>query len=246
MLFSDSMLRFLLSFLLIAAAYAQDSGPLAGLSTLRNVESKRASSWDRSGGNADFLVVAPKTTATLAEITGAGAIKHMWLTIASDSPFHLRELVLRMYWDARRSPAWRSLSGTFSAPGMRDIVTGRHGYTSDLQRPGMLYGRVPRPESYGPKLVSLNSSQTSAKVVRDGEFVGVVGVDEAVKAQWKTEPQPSSKDLYAYLKAHLDQSDRPDAKERGAVDEALRAADHTLELGGVQVSHLFKNSARSK
>jgi isoquinoline 1-oxidoreductase len=35
-----------------------------------------------------------------------------------------------------------------------DFVTGRHRYTPDMTRPGMLYGRVIRPPAYGAKLVS--------------------------------------------------------------------------------------------
>ena len=49
------------------------------------------------------------------------------------------------------------------------------------------------------------------KVVRDGDFVGVVGPDRArgrgqalaaIKAEWKTTPQPSAKDLFEHLKEH--------------------------------------------
>jgi hypothetical protein len=29
----------------------------------------------------------------------AGSIRHIWMAINSPSQFHLRELVLRMYWD---------------------------------------------------------------------------------------------------------------------------------------------------
>ena len=38
--------------------------------------------------------------------------------------------------------------------------------------------RVLGPESYGAKLVSVDSGQAAAKVVRDGDFVGVVAADE--------------------------------------------------------------------
>ncbi len=120
--------------MIAAAALAQESGPLAGLSMLRDVESKRASSWDRTGGNADYLTIAPKSTATLAEISGSGAIKHMWFTIASDSPFHLRELVLRMYWDGETQPSVEVPIGDFFGTGheFEDIPGGHRGqrYTS--------------------------------------------------------------------------------------------------------------------
>ena len=56
----------------------------------------------------------------------------------------------------------------------RDIVTGGHKYTSDMKLPGMLYGRVLRPDRFNAKLVSLDASAAKEKqgvtVVRDGEF----------------------------------------------------------------------------
>src|SRR5207249_3191469 len=35
----------------------------------------------------------------------------------------------------------------------RDMVTGRHRYTTDMKRDGMLHGKVVRPPSYGATLV---------------------------------------------------------------------------------------------
>src|SRR5262249_33483653 len=116
--------------------------------------------------------------------------------------------------DVSVTPAaqWQ-VEGTSAPKGNgRDIVTGRPHYTSDLKRPGMLYGRVLRPASFGATLVSLDSRAAEAlsgvKVVRDGDFVGVVAPDAltaaralaALRAEWKTTPQPSSRELFDYLK----------------------------------------------
>ena len=66
-----------------------------------------------------------------------------------------------------------------------------------MKRPGMLYGKVLHPPSFGATLVSLDASAAEAmpgvKVVRDGDFVGVAAPDPdtaakalaALKAQWK-------------------------------------------------------------
>ena len=59
------------------------TSPLANLPRLRDVMTKRASSWDRTGGNRDFIVVQPGASATLADIRGAGCINHVWCTMAS-------------------------------------------------------------------------------------------------------------------------------------------------------------------
>lgn len=73
--------------------------PLGELARIRNVTTRRVSSWDRTGGNMDFLVVQPGQQVTLAGITGAGCINHIWCTHACDQPDYLRRLVLRARWD---------------------------------------------------------------------------------------------------------------------------------------------------
>jgi isoquinoline 1-oxidoreductase len=131
---------------------------------------------------------------------------------------------------------WKTAGQPLEKVNAREIVTGRHRYASDFQRPGMLFGRVLRPESYEAKLVSLDASQTTAIVVRDGDFVGVVAADEfaaeqalqALKPQWKSEPQTSSRDLFAYLKANAE-TGGPAAHETGSVEDALRSSDHQLD-----------------
>src|SRR5690606_35949807 len=73
--------------------------PLGELARIRNVRTRRASSWDRTGGNDDRLHVMPGTTAVLADIEGAGCINHIWCTFVSSDPYSMRKLVLRMRWD---------------------------------------------------------------------------------------------------------------------------------------------------
>lgn len=114
---------------LAACAFAQDQGPLGGLSNLSGAVSKRASSADSAGGNADWVVVKAKSTVTLAEIKGAGSIRHIWFTINSPSPFHLRELVLRMYWDGEAEPSVEVPIGDFFGTGFEyeDVPGGHRG-----------------------------------------------------------------------------------------------------------------------
>ncbi|MCA1553822.1 MAG: DUF2961 domain-containing protein, partial [Chloroflexi bacterium] len=77
----------------------QKTSPLGNLPRLRDVTTKRESSWDRTGGNKDFIVVPPRTRATLADIRGAGCINHIWCTMASREEHVFRKLVLRVWWD---------------------------------------------------------------------------------------------------------------------------------------------------
>src|SRR4051812_13391656 len=70
-------------------------GGLSHLYQARDGRSRRSSSWDRSGRNNDYLTVAPGATATIADISGAGCIRHMWITIAHEEKDFLRRDILR-------------------------------------------------------------------------------------------------------------------------------------------------------
>ncbi len=133
-----------------------------------------------------------------------------------------------------------SIAGTSATKvNARDIVTGAHRYTSDLQRPGMLQGRVVRPGVLNAKLNFLDTSKTSlfpdAIFVHDGDFVGVVAGDEvtlakaaaAVGSKWEFKVQPSSQELFEHLKTHAAPGGEPSG-ERMAVAQALDAADQKL------------------
>lgn len=94
----------------------------------------------------------------------------------------------------------------------RAIVTGKHQYASDIKLPGMLFGKVLRPPAFGATLSSVDTKAaealTGVTVVRDGDFLGVAAPTqqqasravEAIRAEWKTTPQGSAKDLFEHLK----------------------------------------------
>jgi nicotinate dehydrogenase subunit B len=126
----------------------------------------------------------------------------------------------------------------------RDFVTGRHRYPSDQKLSDMLYGKVLRPASFGATLVSVDTQkadQMGATVVRDGNFVGVAAASTelaeaalaAIRAEWKFEPQPSSKNLFEYLKKGTSEGKDPsgdgDRYDVGVVDQALASADQRLQ-----------------
>ncbi len=145
--------------------------------------------------------------------------------------------------DAVVTPAdkW-TLAGT-SAPKVnaRDIVTGAHRYTSDIKRPGMLYGRVLRAPVVNAKLASLDTSKTSlvpgATIVHEGDFVGAVAEDEitanngvvAIGSRWNFLTQVSSKDLFDYLKRNSPAGGRASGPEHGSIEEGLASSEHKLD-----------------
>jgi hypothetical protein len=88
------------------------------LSRLRNYKNLRSSSWDRTGGNADSVAVDPGQTATLLDVSGAGVVTHIWFTINSPDPMHLKNLVLRGWWDGEATPSIEVPVGDFFGLGL--------------------------------------------------------------------------------------------------------------------------------
>ena len=90
---------------------------------LRNYKSRRSSSWDRNGANADAVPVEPGASATLLDVSGAGVITHVWFTISSDDPHHLKNLVLRAWWDGESTPSVEVPIGDFYGMGLGEYFT---------------------------------------------------------------------------------------------------------------------------
>ena len=110
-----------LAVLLLSATATRSQTPTDLLSELTKPHDyalKRISSYDRSGGNDDYRPLAPGETLTLLDEAGPGEISHLWMTIASDERFHLKRLVLRMYWDAESSPSVEAPVGDFFGLGL--------------------------------------------------------------------------------------------------------------------------------
>ena len=101
---------------LAAAAGLAAQDMLEELGRPQDYRSRRVSSYDRSGGNRDSIVIEPGRTAVLAEIEGPAAIHHIWTTIAAE-PFYGRKIVLRFYWDGEKSPSVEAPVGDFFGVG---------------------------------------------------------------------------------------------------------------------------------
>ncbi len=52
-------------------------------------------------------------TATLMDYHGCGIIRHLWITLKPNDPQHLRNLILRMYWDGSKVPSVEVPLGDF-------------------------------------------------------------------------------------------------------------------------------------
>ena len=81
---------------------------------------KRVSSYDRTGGNQDYRLVNPGETVTVLNESGPGVITHVWFTIADPELYHLKKIVLRMYWDNEPTPSVEAPIGDFFGLGLGD------------------------------------------------------------------------------------------------------------------------------
>lgn len=88
------------------------SGLPASLAAMRDYRPMRVSSEDRPG-NGDMRRIEPKQTLTLAELEGPGEITHLWTTIATRDTMHLRNIVIRIYWDGLDKPSVECPIGDF-------------------------------------------------------------------------------------------------------------------------------------
>jgi hypothetical protein len=89
-----------------------------GLFLHQDTKTARLSSYDNSGGNADFIWIAPGKAATIADIAGAGVIRRFYVAFAGPDRMRWRKYVLRMYWDGQKEPAVEVPLGDFFGAGL--------------------------------------------------------------------------------------------------------------------------------
>jgi len=129
------------------------TSPLAGLPVVRpGVVSKRQSSYDVTGGNKDYRTIPQGQTEVLAQIKGAGCIKHIWFATRCVDEQFLRKLVLEMYWDGCDEPSVRVPLGDFFGVGH---ATGAHWWSLPMNvvagpRQGPKIAFSPAMNSYWP------------------------------------------------------------------------------------------------
>jgi len=172
---------------------------------------------------------------TIATPDGAKSITYGELTRGEN-------LVKSVSGDPPLTPAaeWKIAGTPVHKVNGRDFVTGRHQFPSDIVRPGMIFGAVLRPDGFNAHLESLDTSAaeklSGVKVVRDGDFNGVVANDpyiaqqalSAIKAKWTIPNQQSNQGLFEYLKANPDGGSKPE-HQSGSASAAFSSADVNLE-----------------
>lgn len=95
------------------------SSSINDLARKKTFRVKRMSSYDRTGGNHDWVQLESKTTYCLADIRGPGVVSHLWFTIGGDGRDrdYLRKMVLRVWWDGEKNPSIETPVGDFFCVG---------------------------------------------------------------------------------------------------------------------------------
>jgi len=71
------------------------------IARIKNAKTRRESSWEKNGRNADYWPIPPQSTVVIADIKGPGKITHIWLTQSQ----HYREMLIKMTWDDAQTPS---------------------------------------------------------------------------------------------------------------------------------------------
>jgi isoquinoline 1-oxidoreductase len=148
--------------------------------------------------------------------------------------------------DAPLRPAdrWTVAGRSLGKLDARAVVTGERRFTSDLERPRMMIGKVLRPPRLGMELEALEGEAAAAaagaaKVVHEGVFAGVVAPDlaraeqalAALRPRWKAGATPvaSSAGLFQALRKSAQHAEAGRAdQDLGDVEQGLGQGAHRL------------------
>jgi isoquinoline 1-oxidoreductase len=172
------------------------------------------------------VLLAAATARTLLETANAGGARNLTYADLAKSPEVVAAYRNTLPSDVALTPAkdWKTLGTPHLRINARDIVTGAHQFPSDVVRPGMLYGCVLRPPSYGASLENLDLAPAQklpgVTAVRDGDFAGCAAPTKfaarkavaalAPSARWRPKEQASvsTAGLFEHLKSHAESRGR--------------------------------------
>lgn len=175
-------------------------------------------------------------TASDAKVSGP----HPGQSLSYGELTHGEKLVQTVSTATPLTPAsdWKIAGTAVPKANGRDFVTGKHKYPSDIVRPGMMFGKVLRPQGFNATLASLDTAKaekiSGVTVVHDGDFIAVAAPDpptaeralSALHATWTVPSQPSNQGLFASFKKSSKGAESDDGREQpsGFVSQAMAAA----------------------
>ncbi len=202
---------------------------------------KRAS--DKLGVPADQLVVNDGVVSS-----AGGANKVSYSALVGGKRFETKIRASGEQWDLNVAPDvkpkdpkdYKVVGKPVQRFDLPKKFTGEFTYSSDLRIPGMLHGRVVRPPVINSKPASVDESSIKqipgiVKVVREGDFVGVVAENEwaairaarELKVTWSAPPKQfpaSPAEMYEYLQNTKSFADRVGTDKGNAAGVMVQAA----------------------
>jgi Protein of unknown function (DUF2961) len=137
--------------------------PFDNLFVLRDTKTVRISSYDRAGGNEDFIKIEPGETKTIAEISGTGIIRRFYVAPYAGDRMRSRKVIVRMYWDGEKEPCVEVPLGDFFGSGLGTL---RHFHSAAVDvNPGFdgfdfdgMVSYLPMPFAKGARITVENDS----------------------------------------------------------------------------------------
>jgi hypothetical protein len=119
---------------------------------------------NRGGKGHAFETIPVGQSLVLADISGAGTIDRMWMTIEDRSPEALRGLRLEIFWDGARTPAVSVPLGDFFLHGAGQMVPMDTALLASPEGRSFL-SYIPMPFRRGARVVVTNESQKQVNLI---------------------------------------------------------------------------------
>ncbi len=137
--------------------------------------------------------VAPGETKVLMNVSGAGIIQRIWLTVRDREPATLRSLRIEMYWDGSPTPAVSVPLGDFFGIGLGKKTAFQNALFSDPEgRSFNCY--IPMPYRSGARVLLVNEGRNTVMLFYDINFQKMAALDKDVlyfHAFWSRDRRPT-------------------------------------------------------
>lgn len=129
---------------------------ISNLPNFKDYKLKQVSSYDRTGGNKDFIKIKKGSSVEILNVKGTGCIVRIWLTLFSPDVYILRRALIKIYWDDEEHPSVEVPIGDFFGVGFCYYIH----YSSLLlgMTSGGFYCYFPMPYEKSAKVIIENQS----------------------------------------------------------------------------------------
>lgn len=146
-------------------------------------------------------VLRPGESSVMLNVTGAGVIQRIWLTVNQRSPFLLRALKIEMYWDNSPKPAVSVPLGDFFGTGLARRTPFQSALFTDPEGRSFV-SYIPMPYRTAAKIVIINESSDDVVLFYDVNFQKVKQHPEDVlyfHAYWSRNAKPALGEDFAIM-----------------------------------------------